>query len=71
MIENMKLAGLVGWTTPWWSRSFRYVFRIAMTNSRIVAFDEQTVSFRYKHRQGAAPAPAQQIFCVGFAPQKL
>lgn len=29
----------------------RYVFRIAITNSRIVRLDEHTVSFRYKHRQ--------------------
>jgi hypothetical protein len=29
----------------------RYVFRIAITNSRIVALDDHTVSFRYKHRQ--------------------
>jgi hypothetical protein len=29
----------------------RYVFRIAITNSRIVSLDEHTVSFRYKHRQ--------------------
>jgi len=29
----------------------RYVFRIAITNSRIVAFDDHTVSLRYKHRQ--------------------
>ena len=29
----------------------RYVFRIAITNSRIVALDDHTVAFRYKHRQ--------------------
>jgi hypothetical protein len=29
----------------------RYVFRIAITNSRIVALDDHTVSFHYKHRQ--------------------
>src|SRR4029077_19637240 len=29
----------------------RYVFRIAITNSRIVGLDERSVSFRYKHRQ--------------------
>jgi hypothetical protein len=29
----------------------RYVFRIAITNSRIVGLDQNTVSFRYKHRQ--------------------
>ena len=29
----------------------RYVFRIAITNSRIVAMDEQTVTFRYKERK--------------------
>ena len=29
----------------------RYVFRIAITNSRIVSLDEHTVSFRYNHRQ--------------------
>jgi hypothetical protein len=53
------------WTTRWvvritpWGEAeeailkylARYVFRIAITNSRIVALDEQTVSFRYKHRQ--------------------
>ena len=31
----------------------RYVFRIAITNSRIVGFDDQSVSFRYKHRQSS------------------
>ena len=53
------------WTTPWvvritpWGEGeeavlrylARYVFRIAITNSRIVGLDENTVSFRYKHRQ--------------------
>jgi hypothetical protein len=53
------------WTTPWvvritpWGEGeeavliylARYVFRIAITNSRIVALNEHTVSFRYKHRQ--------------------
>jgi hypothetical protein len=53
------------WTTPWvvritrWGEGedavlrylARYVFRIAITNSRIVALDERSVSFRYKHRQ--------------------
>ena len=53
------------WITPWvvritpWGEGedailrylARYVFRIAITNSRIIAFDEHTVSFRYKHRQ--------------------
>jgi putative transposase/transposase-like zinc-binding protein len=53
------------WTTRWvvritpWGEGeeavlrylARYVFRIAITNSRIVALDEHTVSFRYKHRQ--------------------
>jgi Putative transposase/Transposase zinc-binding domain len=53
------------WTTPWvvritpWGEGedavlrylARYVFRIAITNSRIVGFDERSVSFRYKHRQ--------------------
>ena len=29
----------------------RYVFRIAITNSRIVAMDDQTVTFRYKDRK--------------------
>ena len=29
----------------------RYTFRIAITNSRIVALDDQTVTFRYKHRK--------------------
>lgn len=53
------------WTTPWvvritpWGEGeeavlrylARYVFRIAITNSRIVTLDDNTVSFRYKHRQ--------------------
>jgi hypothetical protein len=53
------------WTKPWvvritrWGEGedavlrylARYVFRIAITNSRIVALHERTVSFRYKHRQ--------------------
>lgn len=53
------------WTTPWvvritpWGEGedavlrylARYVFRIAITNSRIVALDERTVAFRYMHRQ--------------------
>ena len=29
----------------------RYVFRIAITNSRIVGLDDQTVTFRYKQRK--------------------
>jgi hypothetical protein len=53
------------WTTPWvvritrWGEGeeavlrylARYVFRIAITNARIVGLDERTVSFCYKHRQ--------------------
>ena len=53
------------WTKPWvvkiirWGEGedavlrylARYVFRIAITNSRIVGLDERTVSFRTKHRQ--------------------
>jgi Zn finger protein HypA/HybF involved in hydrogenase expression len=53
------------WTTPWvvritpWGEGqdavlrylARYVFRIAITNARIVGLDERAVSFRYKHRQ--------------------
>ena len=53
------------WTTPWvvritpWGQGedavlrylARYVFRIAITNSRIVGLDERSVAFRYKHRQ--------------------
>lgn len=53
------------WTTRWvvritpWGEGeeavlrylARYVFRIAITNSRIVSLDDHTVSFRYKHRQ--------------------
>ena len=53
------------WTTPWvvritpWGEGedavlrylARYVLRIAITNSRIVGLDQNTVSFRYKHRQ--------------------
>jgi len=52
------------WTMPWvvritrWGEGedavlrylARYVFRIAITNSRIVGHDERSVSFRYKHR---------------------
>jgi hypothetical protein len=30
-----------------------YVFRIAITNSRIAGFDGQTVLFRYKHRKSS------------------
>jgi hypothetical protein len=30
----------------------RYVFRIAITDRRILAIDEQSVSFQYKHRKG-------------------
>ena len=29
----------------------RYVFRVAITNTRIVGLDDQTVTIRYKHRQ--------------------
>jgi hypothetical protein len=29
----------------------RYAFRIAITNSRIIALDDHTVTFRYKHRK--------------------
>jgi len=29
----------------------RYVFRVALTNARIVGLDHHTVSFRYKHRK--------------------
>jgi hypothetical protein len=32
----------------------RYVFRSAITNSRIIAIDEQTVTFRYKKRDDGA-----------------
>lgn len=55
------------WTKPWvvkitcWGDGeeavlrylARYVFRIAITNSRIVSLDESTVGFRYKHRQSS------------------
>lgn len=55
------------WTTPWvvhitrWGNGeqgvlhylARYVFRIAITNTRIVALDERTVTFRYKQRKSA------------------
>ena len=55
------------WTTPWvvkiipWGEGAdavlrylaRYVFRIAITNSRIVGFDDQAVTFRYKHRKSS------------------
>ena len=29
----------------------RYAFRVAITNSRIIALDDKTVTFRYKHRK--------------------
>jgi len=29
----------------------RYVFRVAITNTRIVGLDDQTVTIRYKHRK--------------------
>jgi hypothetical protein len=55
------------WTTPWvvkitcWGEGeeavlrylARYVFRIAITNSRIVSLDEHSVGFRYKHRKSS------------------
>jgi hypothetical protein len=55
------------WTTPWvvkitrWGEGedavlrylARYVFRIAITNSRIIALDDRTVTFRYKHRKSS------------------
>jgi hypothetical protein len=55
------------WTKPWivritcWGEGeeavlrylARYVFRIAITNSRIVSIDGDTVSFRYKHRKSS------------------
>ena len=55
------------WTKPWvvkitrWGEGqdavlqylARYVFRIAITNSRILALDDRTVTFRYKHRQSS------------------
>jgi Putative transposase/Transposase zinc-binding domain len=56
------IAPEAAWTTPWvvhvtpWSQGeqavldylARYVFRIAITNARIVGLDERTVSIRYK-----------------------
>src|SRR3974390_1649946 len=61
---NLAIPATV-WTTSWvvritrWGEGedavlrylARYVFRIAITNSRIVALDERSVSFRTKHRQ--------------------
>src|SRR6202022_3282316 len=32
----------------------RYVFRVAITNTRLVALDDQTVTIRYKQRKSAA-----------------
>jgi hypothetical protein len=57
----------VVWTTPWvvhiarWGQGedavlsylARYVFRIAITDNRIVAFDEHSVTIRYKQREPA------------------
>ena len=42
----------------------RYVFRVAITNTRIVALDDHTVTIRYKkrnHRAGAAPHPGDEF----------
>ncbi|MDX6501866.1 MAG: hypothetical protein QOG23_5126, partial [Blastocatellia bacterium] len=33
----------------------RYVFRIALTNARIVDLDDQTVSIQYKERKTGRP----------------
>ena len=33
----------------------RYVFRVALTNARIVGLDDQTVSFQYKERKTGGP----------------
>jgi Putative transposase/Transposase zinc-binding domain len=55
------------WTTPWvvhitrWGQGeqavldylARYVFRIAITNTRIVGLDDRTVTFRYKQRKSS------------------
>ena len=53
------------WATPWivhctaWGEGeqavldylARYVFRVAISNTRLIALDEQTVSIRHKHRR--------------------
>jgi hypothetical protein len=58
------------WRTPWilhvtaWGTGeqavldylARYVFRVALTNARIVGLDDQTVSIRYKERRTGPPA---------------
>ena len=33
----------------------RYVHRVAITNARILSYDDKTVTFRYKHRKGSEP----------------
>ena len=57
------------WRTPWilhvtaWGTGeqavldylARYVFRVALTNARIVGLDDQTVSIRYKERRTGSP----------------
>jgi hypothetical protein len=57
------------WRTPWilhvtaWGTGeqavldylARYVFRVALTNARIVGLDDQTVSIRYKERRTGRP----------------
>jgi hypothetical protein len=61
------VAPSAAWTKPWvvhitpWGRGeqavleylARYVFRIAISNARIVGLDDRTVTIRYKHRKSS------------------
>ena len=61
------IAPAAAWAKPWvvhinhWGQGHqavlqylaRYVFRVAITNTRIVALDDQTVTIRYKQRKSA------------------
>jgi hypothetical protein len=61
------IAPAAAWTKPWvvhinhWGQGHeavlrylaRYVFRVAITNTRIVALDDQTVTIRYNQRKSA------------------
>ena len=70
------------WRTPWvthvtvWGTGepavldylARYVFRTAITNSRITALDDDTVSFRYPNREGG---PGRWRSCTVSGPEFL
>lgn len=61
------IAPAAAWTKPWvvhitpWGNGrqaileylARYVFRIAISNTRIIGLDDQTVTIRYKHRKSS------------------